>query len=400
MASKRDAERKYEYGNTREVAKQRLDEQSAGSALKLPTGLKLWELGKAGRYTFDVIPYIVGKGHPKVKEGRVWWERTFWQHSGVGPENKAVCCLRKNWGEPCPCCEQVDEFVKTMDRDDKDDKKRLSFMKSKFRQALLIQDHDARKPEIELFEYSYHGFGITLDEKLDDSPESLGYDNFFHPKGGKTLQAKFAETDMGDWLKASVIEMLPRNKDLPEDILDHGICLDDMVIRLSYDQIKKLMRGEAPSRSAEDNGHDDRPARSRGRVEEDPPARETAKPKGEDRPTRQTREDKDEDVSPAAKKGIEQDTVVEFKGKRCKVVWVNRAGTILDLEEVETGKTHERIDPEDVDIPDDKPARRSREDDDDRPSRTGKGSTREPMHDKDDDDAPPDDDRPARRRGK
>lgn len=393
MASKQErSRREIRYTNAQAIAQQQIADQESGGDLKVPDGMEFLKMDRAGTYDLDIVPFIVGANanviSEDVQEGDVHYELTYWQHRGVGPDEINVACLR-NWGEKCPLCERAQAFKRTM-ADTKEDKATFNAMKAKLRTVMGVIDRRSRgKPKVELFAYSWHGFAKQLADKITGaSAERMGYHNFFHLSGGKTVQVKMNTTDMGDWLQAGTIELLPRNEDLPESLLDEMPALDEMLIKREYDEIVKIADGEPLK--AERNGHERRPPsgvnderrveRGRSRDDEDEP-----------RPARRGRE---EEEAPTVKADLEEGDYVLFEETRCKVVAVKRGGKVVDLEEEDSKDLIKNVPVEDckVGIPVDeepvkkKPGRPAKPADDDDEPKKPQGRGRAVEDDDEDDD--------------
>ena len=90
-----------------------------GSIFKPDANLPMWKCTE-GKHYIDVVPYIAGPNHPRVKEGKVAHNLDIWVHYQIGPNNLPFVCLAKNYNQPCPICdyrkelegsEQADEDV-------------------------------------------------------------------------------------------------------------------------------------------------------------------------------------------------------------------------------------------------------------------------------------------------
>jgi hypothetical protein len=401
--AKQDRERReIRYTDSQKIAKKQIESQASGGCLRFPEGAKLYQLGKSGLYEWNIIPYIAGKNakliHQDCEPGDVHYEFTYWRHAGVGPEEKMVTCL-KMFGERCPLCERHAEFRKNNDMRDKETQKIADAMKAKSRTVFILQETDPRRrqAEMELFEYSSHGFAVQLNDMLDHpKAKERGWNRFFHLKGGMTVEAKMEPSEVSkDWLQCSTVTFSPRDKDLPESYLDDAPCLDEMLVRLTREQIIRLADGvEAPVEAAT-------PAQINGRNrisssvsgphldsrEEDRPIKRNARDEDDDRPVRRRDEDEDEG-NPAARMGIEEGHFVSYRRMRCEVIRLNAEGTKADIRDEDSGERFKGIPVADLKVDgddDDKPVRRKDDDEDDRPvKRTGR-SRDEDDNDEDDD---------------
>ncbi len=234
----------------------------ASGAFKIPEGVELMRFKKAGTYRFDILPYEVKRGkekpggNPYAKTGSLHYERTYYVHPRVGPEEKTYCCPRRTFGKACAICEDMAK----MRRSPEADEARLDELKVKERQLFNIKDRSAAaeadaKPG--LLEFNYWHFGKVLDamikaDSADPSPE--GYKNFFHLENGFTLKVTVVEETVGTgkYYKPSVIEFKSRAGEYDDSILDEVCDLDKLLIEMSSKDLEK-----AYFQTGEDDEEDD-----------------------------------------------------------------------------------------------------------------------------------------------
>lgn len=336
-----------DYGYSRQKKAEDFD----SFAIKLPEGMTLFKIDQAGKYQFDILPYRAGDINRHARPGKLYWQLSYYVHKRIGPDAKDVCCLRKMWNEPCPVCEQQADMRRKMERSDQaawDAQKELD---AKDRQLFLVIDRTVRGPDVQLLENSYALFGKMLDAKLDANP--VKYAKFWHGGGGMTVIATFEKGSMGKgssgtFQKCNNIELVERDKDIPVELIKALPCLDDLLVKHSYDKVYGLLHGVSGEK--ETNGRDDRgddePGSKRGCwsvPENDEPKtnRKVAEPEPDD----------DEPVkTPAVSKG---DFVLHRKLGRCEVVRVSSDGTSLTLLD-EGGDSHRAIDADEVKVAPDK----------------------------------------------
>lgn len=237
MANRRERERRRAGHAGRDQFKR---EQTGWTALSVPSGLQLWQPRK-GNHVIDIIPYVVGHGNPCVSEpGLLYYERTYWVHTGIGVDQRRYVCPAKTARKPCPICEDVAR----LQRDPDADQNLIKALKPKERQLFLVYDHDEPDAGVQLWDVSYYNFGALLDEYRRNADEEDDYiRSFDDERAGATLRITLKEESMGagrPFLRATVINFRPRKKGLPEELLDHGYCLDDMVKIESYERLKTL----------------------------------------------------------------------------------------------------------------------------------------------------------------
>lgn len=316
-------------------------------------------------YLIDVVPYPVARfkgqpgGNPYVpeddwEEGILSYERTYFVHNNVGPEQKKYTCLRKEWGEDCPICEYVQELLSDprVDR-----KKTVNPLREKERQMFLFYDRtskESRKKGLQVYECGHYlSFGQLLKDTLEAArlmdPDHSGL-NFADPEEGMTLAITVQKTTFagegrsGTFGKPTTIQFVPRDRPLPDEVLEAAPCLDDLPAHMPYDKLYKLFH-QADAKAKEDEEGDGRP---RGRSLPLPVAlRPSASGDDDDE------DDDDDEERPAAKAirnlaakamgrngkklqtaedlGIEKGSMVEHEGDVCEVVYISGDGTSLRL---------------------------------------------------------------------
>lgn len=284
MATRRSKEKR------RVSARRRVNEHEQGGSLttlNIPDGMSLFQVKKAGTYRFDIMPYEVGKGNPFAEEGDLYFERTFWVHRGIGPDNASYVCSSKTFKKPCPVC----EFRAKMARDPEADENLIKNLAPKERQIFNVRDvSENGDGQTQIFEYSNFLFGKQLDAVVKgadptDEDDGVGeYDMFADLTEGMTLKVTFTEETSGKYkfFKASVIEFKPRKKAYDESVLEESACLDEVVKEIPYKALQKIMLqvGE-PEPEDDDDDDDDAPknkksSRSDGDDDDDDDGEENA----------------------------------------------------------------------------------------------------------------------------
>jgi len=223
----------------------------------------LWAPKKPGAYKIEIIPFVVGPAAEKftlrkyAEVDDLYYERTYWNHRGIGVNNDAFVCAAKNFGQKCPICEHRAQLAQSPKAENEEMVKALS---PRERQLFLIVDHDDLGKGVQLWEISYALFGKHLDAKVANADEEdrVRFRRFADPDEGSTLKLMATEESMGrnKFLEFSVDEFRPRKAQLDPDWLDHGFCLDDMVRLVPYAELKKIFL-----QTGEDDSQDDTRAR-------------------------------------------------------------------------------------------------------------------------------------------
>ncbi len=305
-------------------ARKRVEQHEAGgglSTLKLPSGCNLFQVKQAGPKRFDIIPYTVGKGNPFSDPGEMYFERTYYTHRGIGPNNESVVCMYKTFKKPCFICEHRGKLAKDPDTDEKVIKE----LAPKERQLFNVFDHKDKDRGVQIFENSFHTFGKMLDEYIKNADEEDHYEYFADPKRGSTLKVGFSEEKMGGYsfLKASSFEFKLRTEPLDSELLEKAYCLDDLIRQPTYEEVKKLMlqTGDGDDDENEDEDEDEKP---KGKVKANKPSKN-----GDDD------EDEDEDDKPAktGKGKLKVGDLVMYKGNECEITKITPDGKTFTIED-------------------------------------------------------------------
>lgn len=243
MSKKRDRKER-----RKSTARRRAEGHATGfstTLLKLPEGLSFFE-AKKGIKTVDIIPFIVGKGNPWADEGELHYERTFWMYRNIGIEEKNYVCSSKTFKKK----DFIREWIQKESKNPNVDTKLLKALAPKERQLFLVYDNDEKEKGLQLWEYSYHNFGSLLDERTKTSSEQLGWDLFYFPDDdGMTLRLTIGEAkaNFGSYDKVLAIDFMQRTEPLPKEIVNHGYCLDDLLVEIPYEELKSIfLMGDSP----------------------------------------------------------------------------------------------------------------------------------------------------------
>lgn len=311
-------------------AKERAEKHESGfsrTAYSVPDGMEQFQIKKAGTYKLDIIPFVAGKGNPFAEEGSVHYERTFYQHGGIGAEQKPYTCPARTFGKKCPICEEAMKLRRG------DDPEAAKDIRTSERQLFLVIDHADAEKGVQLWEISHFAFGAALDEKIKSSDDEDGYENFFHLDDGMYLKVTFKEDSGGKFkfLKCTNIEMRARSKPLPDSLLDEVPCLDDLIILTPYDKLKSIYLME----EGDEDGDEPKASRNGKKVAKKKPAAREEEEEPE--------EPEEEETQTADEAGITVGCRVDHADLgECVVARISKDGTSLTLED-EAGDTHKAV---------------------------------------------------------
>lgn len=391
-------------------AGRRQAEHKSGSertTLKIPEGVSFFA-PKKDTHKIDIIPYVVGKGNPFADEGEMYFERTFYVHRDVGPNGDAYICPAKTskGTRPCPICEHMRKLAKDPDSDEK----LIKDLAPKERQLFWLIDLAEKDKGVQLWDVSFHLFGKLLDARVKKGDESEGRQFFADLKRGKTLQLDVEDKTLGGgkpFREVKAIDFKERPEPYSKKILEHTHCLDDMVLELPYDKLKRIfLQIDEPAEEEEETPKKKAPVQA----EEDAPP---AKPKAKAPPVE---DNEDAPPPPKAKPPVnlafnfkKGDTVTfeypEGKKRTGEVVGVNEAKGlakvtapgreepyVMDLEDLVLVPKPNTVPDEDDDWDTTPPPKKAAvkppvDDDDDLPPPPKKKATLPPVDE--DDDTPP-----------
>jgi hypothetical protein len=384
MPDRRQRERfKVKMANVREIAEKQQRGFSPASVV-LPKGVRSFSFREEKVYKLNPIAYVAGDHNPNAKAGFTTHELTYYTHSGIGLEPRDHhCCLRMNWGEPCPVCEEAQRL-----RDQGADWDTIKSLAHRKRQLCQWVDQRDQDKGIQVFEGSYYrGFGELLDEKLlqaaEEDPESPIL-SFCDPNGGMFLHVRAkkqsfkTEGGAASYISPTNIEMVPRDG-ISQDLFDKAIDLESVLKKLSYEELDEILHQTGGKKKAKAKARDD---------DEDEDEDEDEDGEEVSRNGRHTDDDDEENEEPEEKELTAGMTVEHEDYGECTVVKVSPDGSSLTLKD-EDGKTHKAVDPADVTI-----LEASEPDDEDEEPvvKKGKGAKAKARDDDDDDDEDDEDD--------
>jgi len=286
MARSREKERKE---RKKVSARQRVENHQSGfgaSYLRLPDGVSFFKVDKAGIRIVDVMPYITKVDSKYAEAGDPYFEKTFWAHRNIGPNQDMVICPAKTAGKRCPICEHRAKLSQSPDGDED----LIADLAPKERQIWLLRDLKEPSKGLLLWDGSYHLFGKLLESRLANAEdEDDNWDAFADLEDGSTLRLTFVdETFAGrTYQKCTSIDFKPRKVQYDADDIDGHPCLDDMLVIKSYEELKKMLL-QVDDTSEEDDDEDDEPTPKKRSAK-------ASKPAVDD-------DDEDDEPAPAKKK--------------------------------------------------------------------------------------------------
>ena len=234
--SARDARRAKAKAKMAKVAKVDSTKSASNGYLKLPSGIEKYEV-EAKTVEFDIISYPITVDSAIdggfLIEDEFGYNRLFYTHSKIGPNNLTVVCPA-TVGDKCPICEEI---VK-LKQDYEANKETIKAIKRKNRALYNIYDENDK---LSVLDMSTFCFEQELRKELNSGKEE--YQDFQFLDEGKSLRVRFEEVDNGGgftFMKADRIDFEDR-EDIDEAILKDIANLDECLEIKSYKELKELL---------------------------------------------------------------------------------------------------------------------------------------------------------------
>jgi hypothetical protein len=324
---------KLKYVSTRKWAEKQGQSQF-NNHLTLPDKAVVFK-PKAGSVLIDILPYEVGEGNPNAEPGNLFWTRVYYVHRGIGANQEMVICPLKTAKEPCPICKFRQGLMKKASEDHEDTIKDLAP-----RERQLVNLINLKEPDkgIQLWDVSTYNFGNVLAGVLRNADEDDDWDGFYHLEGGLSLKVGLVEESFSGtkFISAENIYFKPRREDYDDSVLKKVFCLDELVVPLEYEALKKqfLETSEDPEededepragkrkRVVEEEDEDEAPPKKKRVVEEEedeaPPRRKRPVQSDEDDDNDGAPPDEDDEPAPKKKRRVEAEDEDEAPAKKKK----------------------------------------------------------------------------------
>jgi len=209
---------------------------------------KIWRPGptKGNPHIIDIIPYTVGKNMPNtsdLKEGDYAYVLDLYVHSNVGPGKIMVVCPAKNYGDPCPICDEVEEALRAgaewIDIP--------IVAKRRCTYNVLVMDNAQTEAEgLQLWEVSHAYFEKPI-TALARNPRGGGFIPFADPEKEVGKSIAF-EVENDTYKKITGHRFENRDYDIPIELLDQAKVLDELIVVYNEDQIKRILYGQSGQR--------------------------------------------------------------------------------------------------------------------------------------------------------
>lgn len=199
----------------------------------------MWKCSEDEHF-IDIIPYLAGKQHPSVKEGKLAHNLDFFVHRKVGVNEDSYVCLARTYGKKCPICDEQAEIRKQDDYDEKYVKSLNPTRRALYNIVVRDNDKETRKG-VQLFEVSHWLFEKELAE-LSKKPRGGGFILYADPDDGKTLC--FRKKGNGPTnTEYKAFQFVDRDEPISDEILDAAVVLDELIHLPTYEEVKNAFFG-------------------------------------------------------------------------------------------------------------------------------------------------------------
>jgi hypothetical protein len=180
-----------------------------------------------------IVPYIVGSQHPRLKAGKVDFILNLFAHTKVGINEDSFICLNRTYGEKCPICEHQAELKENGDVDE-DDIKALNPTRRNIFNIVCLDSQKEIDKGVQVWNVSQWLFTKPLEE-LAHKKRGGGEIAYADVDEGKVISFRKKGSGMTN-TEFTAFEFKDRD-DIPDEILDAAVCLDELVHKPTYEEV-------------------------------------------------------------------------------------------------------------------------------------------------------------------
>ena len=258
---------------------------------------------RKGKNVIDIIPFVYGtdlflmKGK---KKGSIAFFLDLYVHRFFNDTKDSVPCLSKNFGKPCPICE---EATRLSDIDYEEHKLRIKQLYAKRRFIANVinlrepDDDDTEAGEIQIMDESHPLFY----KELIDEANNEGFMDFVMPDTGNSVQFRASESKIGrnTYFEFKSFKFVEREEQYPDSIINEAHALDKLINVYTYEKLEAMLTGEDVEEDEDEEEEVDE--------EKQKPAKSSRRKKPEPEPEAadddEDEEDEEEEVEKPAKGG-------------------------------------------------------------------------------------------------
>jgi hypothetical protein len=194
-------------------------------------GVIFWRDSQAD-HDFYIVPYITGKKHPRLSEGKMAIACDVFIHRGIGVNEDSYICLNKTYGRKCPVCEYQAELREDDSATDAE-VKALNASRRSIYNIVCLDSTEERNKGVQVWPVSHFKFTIPLEE-LAHKKKGGGNIPYGDVDKGKVIS--FRRKGKGLSTEYTAFEFKDR-EDIPDAILESAVCLDEMMHVPEYQEV-------------------------------------------------------------------------------------------------------------------------------------------------------------------
>lgn len=199
----------------------------------------MWKC-KEDEHFLDIIPFVAGKHHPTLKEGKMAVNLDIYVHRKVGVNEDDYICLAKTYGKPCPICEEQAN-IRKQENFDNDYAKSLNPTRRVVYNIVCRDNNTEVAKGIQIFDVSHYLFEKKLAE-LSRKPRGGGFILYTDPDEGKTIFFR-KKGNSATNTEYSAFQFEEREEPISDALLDAALCLDDLLVIPTYQQVANAFYG-------------------------------------------------------------------------------------------------------------------------------------------------------------
>jgi len=233
-------------------------------------------------HIIDIIPWECGNNMPipmNKKEGQRAYVLDIYVHQNIGPMKRMIVCPAKNYGNPCPICEHIEDLVRAgkewEDYQDIAPKRRCIY------NIVNMTTTKEERKGVQIWEVSYN---YSEKQFLAQAKNARGGGSIPFASIDQSGRSISFIVENNTYKTISGHKLVERDYEIPDEILEQSYNqpLDQLIEVLSYKEIAKIFLIPAPE-SAPESDPDDVPP-EKGEEEDDRPRRrgERERPRRED----------------------------------------------------------------------------------------------------------------------
>jgi len=202
--------------------------------------VQFWKCDE-GDHELDIIPYFAGPRDPTCKEGEFTYLLEVFEHRDVGGiEGQSFICLMKTYGKPCPICQHRQQLI----QEGADEELIKALRTSRYPRSIYnVVVYDSEKEQakgVQVFHTSHYLMEQYLVKLAESSRREIEqgyppYKFFADPEEGWSV--KFTRTGQGMNTRYIAHQLVPRNYQIHQQILESAYRLDDLIYVPEYDEV-------------------------------------------------------------------------------------------------------------------------------------------------------------------